>query len=404
MAELSFPWPDTTTPGPQVGDGRPYTNAEWRKFWRLVFSRGYPDEYGVLPLHSSGVLDTLEVSSDDDNEVTVATGAAVVAGFAYMNDASLDLTVASAPAGQTRKDYVVLRVDWSGGDQYTVRADALEGSSGSYPSLTQTDATTWEIALAGYTVNDAGEISGIEDLRDYTRMATMVDTDMLADDAITTAKIADDAVDTDQIAAGAVDTDQLAADSVTADKIATGAVGSSEIASGAVDTAELANTSVTLAKMDNDSVGTLKIVDEAVTNAKLDPDCKRIKGEIIMWSGTLGGSDGDRPIDPDSSTAIEEWHVCNGDTVNGVATPNLEDKFIVGAGNSYALAATGGAASHTHAAGTLALSGPTVVDYMTAGGNEVADTSHAHTVSGSTASGSTLPPYYALLFLCYVGS
>lgn len=53
-------------------------------------------------------------------------------------------------------------------------------------------------------------------------------------------------------------------------------------------------------------------------------------GVIAMWSG--------------SSAAIPSgWALCNGQ--NG--TPNLVDRFIVGAGNSYAVGATGGEATHT---------------------------------------------------------
>lgn len=47
------------------------------------------------------------------------------------------------------------------------------------------------------------------------------------------------------------------------------------------------------------------------------------KGGIIMWSGTI---------------IPAGWSLCNGE--NG--TPNLQDKFIVGAGNTYAVSDTGG--------------------------------------------------------------
>lgn len=47
------------------------------------------------------------------------------------------------------------------------------------------------------------------------------------------------------------------------------------------------------------------------------------KGTIVMWNGT---------------EIPEGWHICNGDTVNGITTPDLTDKFIkastdVGVGN-----------------------------------------------------------------------
>lgn len=50
----------------------------------------------------------------------------------------------------------------------------------------------------------------------------------------------------------------------------------------------------------------------------------------------------------------EHWAVCNGQTVNGVKTPNLTGLFIVGAGGGgYALGSTGGEAAHKLSAGEM---------------------------------------------------
>ena len=63
-------------------------------------------------------------------------------------------------------------------------------------------------------------------------------------------------------------------------------------------------------------------------------------GAIIMWSG--------------ATTSIPSgWALCNGQTVaksdgsGNVTVPDLRDRFIVGAGNTYAVAATGGSTSNT---------------------------------------------------------
>jgi hypothetical protein len=61
-------------------------------------------------------------------------------------------------------------------------------------------------------------------------------------------------------------------------------------------------------------------------------------GGIILWSGAV-------------SAIPATWQLCDG--TNG--TPNLRDRFIVGAGSTYAVGATGGSAnatlpSHTHTA------------------------------------------------------
>ena len=58
-------------------------------------------------------------------------------------------------------------------------------------------------------------------------------------------------------------------------------------------------------------------------------------GGIILWSG--------------ASTAIPtNWKLCDG--TNG--TPNLRDKFVIGAGNTYAVGATGGATSFSGSTNT----------------------------------------------------
>lgn len=55
-------------------------------------------------------------------------------------------------------------------------------------------------------------------------------------------------------------------------------------------------------------------------------------GVIVMWSG---------------ASIPAGWALCDGGVHNGVQTPDLRDMFIVGAGSSYSIGATGGEASHT---------------------------------------------------------
>lgn len=57
-------------------------------------------------------------------------------------------------------------------------------------------------------------------------------------------------------------------------------------------------------------------------------------GIILMWSGN-------------AASVPAGWAICNGQTVNGIATPDLRNRFIVGAGNSYAQGSVGGATSQT---------------------------------------------------------
>lgn len=63
-------------------------------------------------------------------------------------------------------------------------------------------------------------------------------------------------------------------------------------------------------------------------------------GAIIMWYG-------------DPTHIPGGWHLCDGSVVGNVVTPNLIDRFVVGAGNLYDIGNTGGSTdatlpSHTH--------------------------------------------------------
>jgi len=133
-------------------------------------------------------------------------------------------------------------------------------------------------------------------------------------------------------------------------------------------------------------------------------------GTIVLWSGSIG-------------SIPSGWVLCNGS--NG--TPDLRNRFIVGAGSTYAVDATGGSAdavvvSHTHTAtsvvtdpghlhsiGTIAVqagSGSTSARQGGGAGSDnvntnttgitVATTNNSTGVSGTNAN---LPPYYAL---CYI--
>lgn len=166
-----------------------------------------------------------------------------------------------------------------------------------------------------------------------------------------------------------------------------------------------------------------------------------VVGQIMMWYGNV-------------NNIPQGWRLCNGQ--NG--TPDLRDKFIVGAGSTYALSATGGAtqaaASNTGSAGahthTMATVGDTALTIeqlpvvtlevrgsysqggYDGGGNEFfrarpsnpytkshnlinsfgGGQPHTHSGGATTENGAhthtipainTLPPYYGLYFIMFVG-
>jgi len=112
---------------------------------------------------------------------------------------------------------------------------------------------------------------------------------------------------------------------------------------------------------------------------------KMVSGGIILWSGSVVG--------------IPSGYVlCDGN--NG--TPDLRNRFVVGAGDTYAVAASGGSADqlHTftadgHDHGISAVGGDSF--YST---DADVDASAAGVfVTGTTDNSDNRPPYYAL---CYI--
>ena len=98
------------------------------------------------------------------------------------------------------------------------------------------------------------------------------------------------------------------------------------------------------------------------------------------------------------------WYLCNGQ--NG--TPDLRDRFIVGAGSSYAVGATGGAAQVTLTVDQIPAHEHTYTNYNTNGGGvifngSVLDKSMGYTANTSSVGGGQAhenrPPYYALCFI-----
>lgn len=131
-------------------------------------------------------------------------------------------------------------------------------------------------------------------------------------------------------------------------------------------------------------------------------------GGIIMWSGSI-------------ASIPAGWLLCNGTS----GTPDLRDRFVVGAGSTYAVAATGGSANaivvshthtatvtdpgHTHSYTALNTTGthPTGTGSTEARGSVTSNTSGSSTTGitvtnsteGSSGTNANLPPYYALAYI-----
>jgi hypothetical protein len=138
-------------------------------------------------------------------------------------------------------------------------------------------------------------------------------------------------------------------------------------------------------------------------------------GCIVLWSGSTG-------------SIPATWYLCDG--TNG--TPDLRNSFIVGAGSTYAVNATGGTAdaivvSHTHTATSVVTDpghvhpplSPAVNFLSSLNSSQVGTTSNSqathaattgsavtgitvattNTTAGVSGTNANLPPYYALAYI-----
>ena len=126
-------------------------------------------------------------------------------------------------------------------------------------------------------------------------------------------------------------------------------------------------------------------------------------GGIILWSGSTG-------------SVPSGWYLCDG--TNG--TPDLRNSFIVGAGNTYAVGATGGTAdaivvSHTHTAtvtdpghlhaggwvqsGNLSRANTDTTGSYSNTATAVTGITVANSTTGVSGTNQNLPPYYALAYI-----
>lgn len=150
MAEFSGPFTNGQT------DGGPWSVANWWQAFRILTG---------LTASDAGVTragNRLRVTSPSADQVTVATGHAILRGTVYENDAAKTLT-ATRPAVGTTGKRVVLRKDIAnGGVRLVVKASA-DGTA-ALPALTD-DADTLEISLASFQHTTAGAINALTDER-----------------------------------------------------------------------------------------------------------------------------------------------------------------------------------------------------------------------------------------------
>lgn len=160
-----------------------------------------------------------------------------------------------------------------------------------------------------------------------------------------------------------------------------------------------------------------------------------LAGKIMFFSGEFGGSDGRRPIDAKTQTPNEDYVLCDGIETNGIPVPDLRAHMIMCAHKkAYPVGSTGGSETHAHSlSGTVGDCTLTVQQMPEHGhtytfhartrdcgyssgapqfweghgtvgtGNSGGSQSHTHTIEDVVSVESSLPPYYALAAIMYIG-
>lgn len=140
------------------GDAEAISQEDWARS-RSVFRTTDRTLEGVVFTKHSSYSGLLAPSAPGGNVVRIASGAALVNGYEYYNDANVDFDVSGGAASAT--DLIVLRSTPASG---LVRLALVRGSAGGTATVTQND-TTWEIAIAEVTLDSSGDFSSLTDVR-----------------------------------------------------------------------------------------------------------------------------------------------------------------------------------------------------------------------------------------------
>lgn len=159
-----------------------------------------------------------------------------------------------------------------------------------------------------------------------------------------------------------------------------------------------------------------------------------LAGKVTFFSGEFGGSDGRRPIDAKTKTPNEDYVLCDGIETNGITIPDLRGLMIVCTSDDHPMGETGGSdtatftmegtvgdctltiqqmPAHNHnytyradyrdcgyASGSPRFwRGEATVQTEDAGGSQA----HTHPIEGTVSVERSLPPYYALAAVMYIG-
>lgn len=156
-----------------------------------------------------------------------------------------------------------------------------------------------------------------------------------------------------------------------------------------------------------------------------------LAGKVTFFSGEFGGSDGRRPIDAKTKTPNEDYVLCDGIETNGIPIPDLRGLMIVCTSDDHPMGETGGSDTATFTMEGTVGDCTLTIQQMPAHGHGInvpteyngegnryrqwvntktGSTSttggsqpHTHPIKGTVSVERSLPPYYALAAVMYIG-
>lgn len=160
-----------------------------------------------------------------------------------------------------------------------------------------------------------------------------------------------------------------------------------------------------------------------------------LAGKVTFFSGEFGGSDGRRPIDAKTKTPNEDYVLCDGIETNGIPIPDLRGLMIVCTSDDHPMGETGGSDTATFTMEGTVGDCTLTVEQMPAHdhsytfrsasrdcgyaggdpmfwqwtataytGNAGNSQPHTHPIEGTVSVERSLPPYYALAPVMYIGN
>ena len=232
---------------------------------------------------ADGAVDAFAIENGAVTESKLAASAVTTSKMA--TEATQRLVPSGGTTGQVLKK--------TGNNDYAFGWGTDNAGTGGGGGLDQ-DAVDARIAAYGrsFTAAEKTKLAGIEtgatadqdgnDIRNLLENLTganklpgtaledgSIETEQLADDAVTQAKIGPGAVGTTELAANAVTTAQIASQTILGSRMGSNSVGSRVIADGAVTTGKIGNLAVQEGKIADSAVTAGKINNGAVTEGKL---------------------------------------------------------------------------------------------------------------------------------------